>query len=55
MPGVIVPRKTVGEIRKLLDDDELTRSRSVSPTKVQFATAASALTSQADRRHLSRL
>ncbi|CAN5789545.1 hypothetical protein BH23PSE1_BH23PSE1_16110 [soil metagenome] len=23
MPGIIVPRKTVGELRKLLDDDEL--------------------------------
>ena len=23
MPGVIVPRKTVGELRKLLDDDEM--------------------------------
>jgi len=38
MPGVIVPRKTVGELRKLLDDDEVTIAVSVSETKVRFAT-----------------
>jgi DNA polymerase-3 subunit beta len=37
MPGVIVPRKTVGELRKLLEDDEaeiavsVSRPRSASP------------------------
>jgi DNA polymerase-3 subunit beta len=39
MPGVIVPRKTVGELRKLLDD-EATIAVSVSETKVRFATPA---------------
>jgi DNA polymerase-3 subunit beta len=38
VPGVIVPRKTVGELRKLLDDDEAKIAVSVSETKVRFAT-----------------
>lgn len=46
MPGVIVPRKTVNELRKLLDDDEATIAVSVSETKVRFATPAITLTSK---------
>ena len=46
MPGVIVPRKTVGELRKLLDDDEAKIQVSVSETKVRFATPEVALTSK---------
>jgi len=46
MPGVIVPRKTVGELRKLLDDDEATIAVSVSETKVRFATPVITLTSK---------
>jgi DNA polymerase III sliding clamp (beta) subunit (PCNA family) len=46
MPGVIVPRKTVGELRKLLDDDEAKIAVSVSETKVRFATPAITLTSK---------
>ncbi|MGI3169866.1 DNA polymerase III subunit beta [Pseudooceanicola sp. C21-150M6] len=46
MPGVIVPRKTVGELRKLLDDDELKVAVSVSETKVRFATPDITLTSK---------
>ena len=46
MPGVIVPRKTVGELRKLLDDDETTIAVSVSETKVRFATPDITLTSK---------
>ena len=46
MPGVIVPRKTVGELRKLLDDDETTIAVSVSETKVRFATPLVTLTSK---------
>jgi DNA polymerase-3 subunit beta len=46
MAGVIVPRKTVGELRKLLDDDEATIAVSVSETKVRFATPAITLTSK---------
>ncbi|NCM97002.1 MAG: DNA polymerase III subunit beta [Rhodobacterales bacterium] len=46
MPGVIVPRKTVGELRKLLEDDEAQIAVSVSETKVRFATPAITLTSK---------
>lgn len=46
IPGVIVPRKTVGELRKLLDDDEATIAVSVSETKVRFATPVLTLTSK---------
>ncbi|SDE65885.1 DNA polymerase III subunit beta [Limimaricola pyoseonensis] len=46
MAGVIVPRKTVGELRKLLDDDEALIEVSVSETKVRFATPAITLTSK---------
>jgi DNA polymerase-3 subunit beta len=46
MPGVIVPRKTVAELRKLLDDDEAMIAVSVSETKVRFATPAVTLTSK---------
>ena len=46
MPGVIVPRKTVGELRKLLDDDEAQIAVSVSETKVRFATPQITLTSK---------
>ncbi|HSF92308.1 MAG TPA: DNA polymerase III subunit beta, partial [Paracoccaceae bacterium] len=46
MPGVIVPRKTVGEMRKLLDDDDADIAVSVSETKVRFATPAISLTSK---------
>ncbi|PHQ95932.1 MAG: DNA polymerase III subunit beta [Marinosulfonomonas sp.] len=46
MAGVIVPRKTVAELRKLLDDDDITVAVSVSETKVRFATPEITLTSK---------
>ncbi|MEM1074304.1 MAG: DNA polymerase III subunit beta [Pseudomonadota bacterium] len=46
MAGVIVPRKTVGELRKLLDDDDMKIAVSVSETKVRFATPDITLTSK---------
>jgi DNA polymerase-3 subunit beta len=46
MPGVIVPRKTVNELRKLLDDDDAMIAVSVSETKVRFATPGITLTSK---------
>ena len=46
LPGVIVPRKTVGEVRKLLDDDEAQIAVSVSETKIRFATPEVTLTSK---------
>ncbi len=46
MPGVIVPRKTVMELRKLLEDDDMDIAVSVSETKVRFATPDITLTSK---------
>ena len=46
MPGVIVPRKTVGELRKLLDDDDAKIAVSVSEIKVRFATPEITMTSK---------
>ena len=46
LPGVIVPRKAVAELRKLLDDDEMMIAVSVSETKVRFATPDITLTSK---------
>ena len=46
MPGVIVPRKTVDQVRKLLSDDAATIEVSVSETKIRFATPAITLTSK---------
>lgn len=46
MPGVIVPRKTVGELRKLLEDDDAQIAVSVSETKIRFATPDITLTSK---------
>lgn len=45
-PGVIVPRKTVGELRKLLDDDEAEIEVSVSETKIRFAVGGLVLASK---------
>ena len=46
MPGVIIPRKTVGELGKLLNDDDVDIAVSVSDTKVRFATSEIQLTSK---------
>ena len=46
MAGVIVPRKTVNELRKLLDDDDALIEVSVSETKVRFVTPSITLTSK---------
>ncbi len=46
MPGVIVPRKTVGELRKLIDESDLPIQVSLSDTKVRFAFASTELTSK---------
>ncbi len=46
LPGVIVPRKTVGELRKLLDEDDMKIAVSVSETKIRFATPEITLTSK---------
>src|SRR4029077_6647643 len=46
MPGVIVPRKTVTELRRLLDDADGAIEISLSDTKVQFNFASVQLTSK---------
>ena len=46
IPGVIVPRKTVGELRRLLEDDEAVIQVSVSETKIRFANPELTLTSK---------
>ena len=46
MPGVIVPRKTVGELRRLLDDADGAIEMSLSDTKIQFGFNGVELTSK---------
>ena len=46
MPGVIVPRKTVGELRAILESDDETISVSVSETKIRFLNSSMTLTSK---------
>jgi DNA polymerase III subunit beta len=46
MPGVIVPRKTISEVRKLLDDAADDVEVSVSPTKIRFSIGPVELTSK---------
>lgn len=46
MPGVIVPRKTVGELRKLIDEVEGAVSVALSDTKVRFTFDGAVLTSK---------
>ena len=54
MPGVIVPRKTVAELRRLLDDAEGAIDISLSDTKIQFCDRRRGADLEADRRHISR-
>ena len=46
MPGVIVPRKTVTEIRKLIDEVDQDISISLSDTKIRFVFGDAVLTSK---------
>ncbi|MSP81745.1 MAG: DNA polymerase III subunit beta [Alphaproteobacteria bacterium] len=46
MPGVIVPRKTVGELRKLIDEGDGAVAVALSRTKVRFAFGSVRLTSK---------
>ena len=46
MPGIIVPRKTIIELRKLVDESEEEVEIGLSETKIRFATGAAALTSK---------
>jgi len=46
MPGVIVPRKTVNELRKLIDETEGEIGISLSDTKIRFGFGEAVLTSK---------
>ncbi len=47
MPGIIIPRKTVGEIQKLVEDPGRRRSAiELSETKIRFTIGAVVLTSK---------
>ncbi len=46
LPGVIVPRKTVTEVRKLIDDGDDSVSVALSETRIRFEVGAAALTSK---------
>ena len=46
MPGVIVPRKTVGEMQRLLEGDETDVTIELSPGKICFTIADAVLTSK---------
>lgn len=46
LPGIIIPRKTIGEVRKLLEDSEGQVEISASETKIRFAVGSITLTSK---------
>ncbi len=46
MPGVIVPRKAVNEVRKLLDEGAVKVSIALSETRIQFRVGGTELTSK---------
>ncbi|MGB0670565.1 MAG: DNA polymerase III subunit beta [Rhodospirillales bacterium] len=46
MPGIIVPRKTVGELRKLLEEVDGEVSVALSETKIRFGLGGAVLTSK---------
>lgn len=46
MPGVIIPRKTIGELRKLIDGTNAEVSVAVSESKIRFTTGTVVLTSK---------
>jgi len=46
MPGIIIPRKTIAELRKLIDESDDVINISLSDTKIQFAFDGAVLTSK---------
>ena len=52
MPGVIVPRKTVGEVQRLIEDGEAEVSIELSQAKIRFTHRRRGADLEADRRHL---
>ena len=55
MPGVIIPRKTVAELRKLIDEESGEIQIGLSDTRIQFTAGPGDADEQADRRHLPRV
>jgi DNA polymerase III subunit beta len=46
MPGIIVPRKTVGEVHRLMEDGETEVAIELSPGKIRFTIGPTVLTSK---------
>jgi DNA polymerase-3 subunit beta len=46
MPGIIIPRKTVAELQKLVDDPDITVTVELSETKIRFTIGSVVLTSK---------
>lgn len=46
MPGIIIPRKTVSELQKLVDDPDVAITTEVSDTKIRFTIGSVVLTSK---------
>jgi DNA polymerase III subunit beta len=46
MPGIIVPRKTVGEVQRLMEDSEAEVAIELSPGKIRFTIGETILTSK---------
>ncbi|MGA2894416.1 MAG: DNA polymerase III subunit beta [Xanthobacteraceae bacterium] len=46
MPGIIVPRKTVGEVQRLMEDSEAEVAIEISPGKIRFTIGQAILTSK---------
>jgi len=46
MPGIIVPRKTVGEVHRLMEDGETEAAIELSPGKIRFTIGQTVLTSK---------
>lgn len=46
MPGIIIPRKTVGELQKLVDDPDVAVTVELSETKIRFTIGSVILTSK---------
>jgi DNA polymerase-3 subunit beta len=46
MPGIIIPRKTVGEMQKLVDNPDMTVTVEVSDAKIRFTIGSVVMTSK---------
>ena len=55
MPGIIVPRKTVLELRKLVDEGDEEVEIALGETKIRCAVGDGGADLEADRRHRSRI